>query len=31
MSDPQLAEMRDPKSLPLDRKRMFYGGFKTGV
>ena len=31
MSDPRLADMMDPKSLPFDGKRMFWGGFKTFV
>ena len=31
MSDPRLADMMDPKSLPFDGKRMFWGGFKTLV
>ena len=31
MSDPRLADMMDPKSLPFDGKRMFWGGFKTMV
>lgn len=31
MSDPRLADMMDPKSLPFDGKRMFFGGFKTLV
>jgi uncharacterized protein YbaA (DUF1428 family) len=29
MKDPRLALMMDPKSLPFDGKRMFWGGFKT--
>ena len=29
MSDPRLASMMDPKTLPFDGKRMFWGGFKT--
>ena len=29
MSDPRLAKMMDPKAMPFDGKRMFYGGFKT--
>lgn len=29
MNDPRLAKMMDPKSMPFDGKRMFYGGFKT--
>ena len=29
MSDPRLAESMDPKNLPCDGKRMFWGGFKT--
>jgi uncharacterized protein YbaA (DUF1428 family) len=28
MKDPRLADMMDPKSLPFDAKRMFWGGFK---
>jgi uncharacterized protein YbaA (DUF1428 family) len=28
MSDPRLADMMDPKKLPFDGKRMFWGGFK---
>ena len=31
MKDPRLANMMDPKSLPFDGKRMFWGGFKTLV
>jgi len=31
MSDPRLAKMMDPKSMPFDGKRMFFGGFKTMV
>ncbi|HUD96551.1 MAG TPA: DUF1428 domain-containing protein [Woeseiaceae bacterium] len=31
MSDPRLADMMDPKSMPFDAKRMFWGGFKTIV
>ena len=31
MKDPRLAEMMDPKALPFDAKRMFFGGFKTVV
>lgn len=27
MTDPRLAKMMDPKSMPFDGKRMFYGGF----
>ncbi len=30
MADPRLASM-DPKSMPFDGKRMFWGGFKTLV
>jgi len=30
-SDPRLADMMDPKALPFDGKRMFFGGFKTLV
>jgi uncharacterized protein YbaA (DUF1428 family) len=31
MKDPRLADMCDPKNLPFDGKRMFWGGFKTIV
>lgn len=31
MSDPRLADMMDPKSMPFDGKRMFWGGFKQLV
>jgi uncharacterized protein YbaA (DUF1428 family) len=31
MSDPRLADMMDPKSMPFDGKRMIYGGFKLLV
>ncbi len=31
MSDPRLKAMMDPKSMPFDGKRMFYGGFKSIV
>lgn len=31
MSDPRLACMMDPKSMPFDGKRMFWGGFKPFV
>src|SRR3979409_1204293 len=31
MKDPRLAEMMDPKKLPFDGKRMFWGGFKLLV
>ncbi|MBF6023835.1 DUF1428 domain-containing protein [Lysobacter niastensis] len=31
MADPRLASMADPKSLPFDGKRMFWGGFKLMV
>lgn len=31
MKDPRLAAFMDPKSLPFDGKRMFWGGFKTLV
>ncbi len=31
MSDKRLAAMMDPKSMPFDGKRMFYGGFKVVV
>ena len=29
MKDPRLADMMDPKKLPFDGKRMFWGGFQT--
>ena len=28
MADPRLASMMDPKTMPFDGKRMFWGGFK---
>ena len=31
MKDPRLADMMDPKTLPFDGKRMFWGGFKIMV
>lgn len=31
MADPRLAHMMDPKAMPFDPKRMFWGGFKTIV
>ena len=31
MKDPRLAEMMDPKKMPFDGKRMFWGGFKAIV
>ena len=31
MKDPRLAEMMDPKNMPFDGKRMFWGGFKVIV
>lgn len=31
MKDPRLTDMMDPKSLPFDGMRMFYGGFKVMV
>ncbi len=31
MKDPGLAEMMDPKAMPFDGKRMFWGGFKVLV
>ena len=31
MKDPRLADMMDPKNMPFDGKRMFFGGFKTIV
>jgi uncharacterized protein YbaA (DUF1428 family) len=31
MKDKRLAAMMDPKSMPIDGKRLIYGGFKTRV
>ncbi|MEQ1518743.1 MAG: DUF1428 domain-containing protein [Usitatibacteraceae bacterium] len=31
MKDPRLASFMDPKNMPFDGKRMFWGGFKTIV
>ena len=31
MSDPRLAGMMDPKAMPFDGKRMFWGGFEPLV
>ena len=31
MKDPRLADMMDPKNLPFDGMRMFWGGFKPIV
>ena len=31
MKDPRVAKMMDPKKMPFDGKRMFWGGFKTLV
>jgi uncharacterized protein YbaA (DUF1428 family) len=31
MKDKRLADMMDPKKLPFDGKRMFWGGFKPLV
>jgi uncharacterized protein YbaA (DUF1428 family) len=31
MKDPRLASMMDPKKMPFDGKRMFWGGFKVAV
>jgi len=31
MKDPRLAKMMDPKKMPFDGKRMFWGGFKVLV
>ena len=31
MADPRLADMMNPKAMPFDTKRMFFGGFKTLV
>ncbi len=29
MNDPRMQKMCDPKSMPFDGKRMFWGGFKS--
>ena len=31
MADPRLAGMMDPKKMPFDGMRMFYGGFKIFI
>ena len=31
MADPRLKDMMDPKNMPFDGKRMFWGGFKVAV
>lgn len=31
MKDPRLASMMNPKAMPFDGKRMFFGGFKLMV
>jgi uncharacterized protein YbaA (DUF1428 family) len=31
MKDKRLANMMDPKKMPFDAKRMFWGGFKSVV
>ena len=31
MKDPRLKKMMDPRAMPFDAKRMFYGGFKVIV
>ncbi|MFI5446453.1 DUF1428 domain-containing protein [Polaromonas sp. UC242_47] len=31
MKDPRLADMMDPKKLPFDGMRMFWGGFKVVI
>jgi len=31
MKDPRLAKMMDPKAMPFDGRRMFWGGFKAIV
>ena len=31
MKDPRIANMMDPKDMPFDGKRMFWGGFKVSV
>ena len=30
-SDPRSKDMMDPKSMPFDGKRMFFGGFKVMI
>jgi len=29
MEDPRMKDMMDPKSMPFDGMRMFWGGFKS--
>jgi uncharacterized protein YbaA (DUF1428 family) len=29
MEDPRMKPMMDPKTMPFDGQRMFWGGFKT--
>src|SRR5260221_291302 len=31
MTDPRMEKMMDPKAMPFDAKRMFFGGFKVIV
>ena len=31
MKDPRLAKMMDPKAMPFDGKRMFWGGFNVMI
>ena len=31
MEDPRMKDMMDPKTMPFDGKRMFWGGFKSVV
>ena len=31
MADPRLKDMMDPKNMPFDGKRMFWGGFKVVI
>lgn len=31
MKDPRLAKMMNPKAMPFDGKRMFWGGFKVMI
>lgn len=31
MADPRLAAMMDPKNMPFDAKRMFWGGFRQMI
>ena len=31
MTDPRIADLMDPKKMPFDGKRMFWGGFKPMI